>query len=72
MPANFASRLRTARLAAALSQSELAARLGVSPARVGHMEQGTYGEPTLETKLRLAAALGCDPSALDARLAPAR
>ncbi len=68
----FGRRLHRLRTAAGLTQSDLAQRLGVSAARIGHLETGRYGPPSLDLTIRLAAALGCDPSELDGRLAPRR
>ena len=53
----FQKALIGARLAAGLSQTQLAKRLGTCQAAVARMEDGTY-QPSGETLLKLAAALG--------------
>jgi len=53
----FQKALIGARLAAGLSQSQLAERIGTSQAAIARMEAGTY-QPRVETLLKLAAALG--------------
>jgi transcriptional regulator with XRE-family HTH domain len=55
--ADFRHAVIAARLAAGLSQKELAARLGTSQAAIARLEAGTY-RPRVETLLKLAAALG--------------
>jgi transcriptional regulator with XRE-family HTH domain len=54
----FGERLRAARLAAKLSQGELAVRSKVSVSLIAQMEQGRTGDPKLSTVRRLALALG--------------
>lgn len=54
--ANFRQAVIAARLAAGLSQKELAARLGTSQAAIARLEAGTY-QPRIETLLKLASAL---------------
>ena len=49
-------RIRTARQASGLTQLELAARVGISCAFVGHLERGEK-IPSVETLARLACAL---------------
>jgi len=66
----LSTRLRRLRLAAGMTQADLAKRLRMHASRVGHLENGTYGEPKTALILKIAAALGCDPSELDGRLAP--
>ena len=51
------------RSAAGLSHRQLAARSGVSNAAISHAETGRSA-PTVLTVLKLAAALGCTPTAL--------
>ncbi|MBJ7601690.1 MAG: helix-turn-helix domain-containing protein [Candidatus Dormibacteraeota bacterium] len=53
----FSRRLATARRAAALTQAELAARLGTTQAAVARLESGRV-EPTLRTLRKLADVLG--------------
>jgi ribosome-binding protein aMBF1 (putative translation factor) len=55
--ADFCYAVIAARLAAGLSQTELAARLGTSQATIARLEAGTY-RPRVETLRKLAAALG--------------
>lgn len=62
-----ASRVRAARVAAGLTQAQLAAALGVTQGRVHAIEAGK--PVTLETLWRIAGALGRPASELDARLA---
>lgn len=63
MPDSFAVRLRTYRLAAKLTQEELAQRANVSGAAVRQWEAGRRG-PSLEAAKQLARALGVDLGAL--------
>ena len=63
----FPSRLRDARKAAGLTQVELADRVGVHQTRLSQIEGGAATD--LETRWRLAVALGVDPHRLDERLA---
>jgi transcriptional regulator with XRE-family HTH domain len=53
----FARRLRTLRGAAGLSQAGLAAKAGLHPRAVAHLEQGVR-EPAWRTACLLADALG--------------
>jgi transcriptional regulator with XRE-family HTH domain len=55
--ASFSQRLKTFRLAAGLSQHELAHRLGVQPLRISVLERGLY-TPRWEQLLRLVEILG--------------
>lgn len=57
--AHFPSALKQARCAAGLSQSWLAAITGYDHSHISRLESGTRN-PTRETVLALAAALGCD------------
>ena len=56
---DFAARLRSLRTREELTQAELAARAGMAPARIGHLEQGVWTDPNWSTVVRLAQALGC-------------
>ena len=64
---DFPRRLRDARKAAGLTQIELADRVGVHQTRLSQIEGGAATD--LETRWRLAVALGVDPHRLDERLA---
>ena len=55
----FGARLRVLRLAAGLSQQDLAVRAGCSRGYVGHLEQGR-SLPHRKTIYALARALGAD------------
>jgi predicted ATPase/DNA-binding CsgD family transcriptional regulator/transcriptional regulator with XRE-family HTH domain len=59
----FGETLRTFRVAAALSQEELAQKAGLSLRAVSDLERGARTIPRLETVRRLAAALGLAPEA---------
>lgn len=63
----FAHRLRSVRAAAGLSQTELAARSGVSRQTISGLERGSQ-QPTRETLARLMEVLGAD--GLTSSLAP--
>src|SRR5215211_6832772 len=65
----FGELLRTYRVAAALSQEELAEQAGLSLRAVSDLERGARTTPHLETVRRLANALGLDPTARAALLA---
>lgn len=54
----MAQRIRTARKAAGLSQSEVARKLGVQPSAVNHMESGRTKSLKADTILRLAQTIG--------------
>ena len=64
-------RLAVARKAAGLTQSQLGDRAGTSKQAISHLERG-QDKASLDLLYKLAVALGCDPSSLDDRLAPAR
>ena len=51
--------LRTAREALALSQADIAAKLGITPAAVGHYEKG-IAKPPMERARQLARILKID------------
>ena len=55
----FHAAIRRLRLAANLTQTELAARAGVAIGTVNRIERGT-ARPTLPALAGLAAALGCE------------
>ena len=59
----FGTNLRRCRLAAGLSQEEVAARMGVDRAHVSNMERGLQNV-TLMTLSLVAQALKIDPAAL--------
>ena len=56
-------KIRNARLAAGLTQEELARKMQVSSSMIGIYENGVR-KPKLDTINRFAVALGCDPSEL--------
>lgn len=58
----FGAVLRRERVAAGLTQEALAEAAEVHPTHVSRLERGQRA-PSLETVLRLAAALGQDPAA---------
>jgi transcriptional regulator with XRE-family HTH domain len=68
-PGSVAARLKARRLRCGLSQADLAERVGLPQSYVHKVESGDK-TPRPETVVRLAHALGCDPSELDARLVP--
>lgn len=68
-PATFAEMLTAKRVAAGLSQSEVARRAGVTPTAISRYERGRH-KPTPAVVRRLAAALGC--SADDFRELPVK
>lgn len=53
------SPISAARLAAGLTQSQLAERIGVAPQHVGRWERGER-KPKVDALIRIADALGCD------------
>ena len=53
------SPITTARLAAGLTQSQLAERIGVAAQHVGRWERGER-KPKIDALIRIADALGCD------------
>ena len=73
--AAFGARLRRARLAAGLTQEELAERAGLSARGIQDLERGLRATPQRETVRRLAGALGLTPgeaAALGATVSRAR
>ena len=71
-PATFGARLRGYRIAAALSQEELAERSGLSARGISDLERGARREPRLETVRMLGEALRLDPADLEHLLRAAR
>lgn len=67
---SFAARLRDARKAVGLSQSQLAERVGLTQGRIAQLERGDPSD--LQQRYDLAVALGVDPATLDGRLASVR
>jgi transcriptional regulator with XRE-family HTH domain len=65
----FGELLRRHRLAAGLTQGELAARAGLSARTVSDLERGVKSRPHLHTVQLLAAALGLEGVARAALLA---
>lgn len=60
-PVLFGQRLRDAREARGMTQLQLATSLGVTAARVSHLECATFQTlPSVRTVRRLADALGVD------------
>jgi transcriptional regulator with XRE-family HTH domain len=60
--------MRSGRIAAGLSQAELARKAGLATSYVALLEQGERGSsPKRQTVVRLAEALGLDPTPLLAR-----
>lgn len=57
------SPIRTARIAAGMTQQQLADALGIAQQSVTRWETGER-EPRISTLRRIAAVLGCDLSAL--------
>jgi transcriptional regulator with XRE-family HTH domain len=62
-------RVAEARRAAGLTQGQLAERIGKTQSQVSDWERGRFSID-LETLWEIAQAIGCDPNALDPRLAP--
>lgn len=61
--------IRSIRLEAGLSQTDLARSIGTSQPHIARIERGS-AEPTLDTCRRLARALGVDLNTIDRALAP--
>jgi transcriptional regulator with XRE-family HTH domain len=59
----FAANVRTARLAAGLTQEAVGLASGVHPTEISRIE-GSKRDPQLSTVLRLARALGVPPARL--------
>jgi transcriptional regulator with XRE-family HTH domain len=62
-------RIRSARVAAGLTQAELAAKAGLQPSAVSHFETGSR-TPALASLTRLADALACSMDSLAGRWQP--
>lgn len=60
-------RIRELRESAGLTQSELAARSGMTRQQIYGFETGKYPDPRLSTCTRLADALGCSVDELAGR-----
>src|SRR5262249_12176314 len=60
---SFSALIRESRLAAGLTQEELAERAGISARSVSDLERGLYQAPHRDTVARLAAALGLSAEA---------
>ena len=63
-------RLREARIAAGLTQTELARRLHVGQSLISDLERGRRATLTVATLTALARALGCSPADLLAEPSP--
>lgn len=59
----IAERVRSARLQASLTQSELAERAGLERKSVNRIENNQLS-PTIDTLVRIAVVLGCTTSSL--------
>ena len=59
----FGERLREVRLKRKLTQAQVSERSGLFQHHISQLERGV-GMPTLETILKLAAAIGCKPTDL--------
>lgn len=57
---SFANRLKDLRIKANLSQAELAAKLGITQAAIGHWESGAREGPSPDQFFRLCEVLGVD------------
>ena len=68
----FAASLRRHRIAARLTQEQLAARAGLAARSVSQLERGRVRYPRPETVRLLGQALGLDPAELDGFLTMAR
>ncbi|MDR3634367.1 MAG: helix-turn-helix transcriptional regulator [Isosphaeraceae bacterium] len=65
MPSTFAARLRDLRQSAGYTQEELGVLCGWTKARISELERERDVKIRRETTVTLAAALGCQPSAID-------
>jgi transcriptional regulator with XRE-family HTH domain len=65
------AKLRAARIAAGLTQAELAERLGIKQPSVAQAEKDRT-KITLDRLLKFSLAIGCDPHSIDARLPTSR
>ena len=64
----FGAQLYKARDAAGLTQGQLAERIGVGPQTISNWERGYYFPDKVDTLLKLAGVLNCDPDYLLGRL----
>jgi transcriptional regulator with XRE-family HTH domain len=71
-PRSFAALLAQYRVAAGVSQEELAERAGLSRRGISDLERGERRSPRLATVLRLGMAMNLDPEHRAALLASAR
>ena len=71
-PVTFGDVLRRFRLAAGLTQEELAERAHLSPRAISDLERGARNRPWRDTVQRLTAALRLEPTELDQLQAAAR
>ncbi len=69
-PTRLGKRIRELRLAAGLTQAELATRTGIHRPNIARVEAGRH-TPSLETLTRVAAAIGVAPATLFNNMAPA-
>jgi len=60
----FKDSLRRLRLAAGMTQQELATAAGLAVSAVAQLEVGRIGDPKFSTVRALAKALGCTPNDL--------
>lgn len=63
-PSPFGELLRRKRMAAGLTQTQLAERTGIAVAILSRLETSNRANPNLESITRLAAGIGCQPSEL--------
>ena len=59
-PATIGQRIRAARLAAGMTQLDVARKTGIRANNISSIECGKHPTPTVTTLKRLAAALGCE------------
>ena len=64
------SALRKKRVDARLSVAELAEKSGITRQTIAAVESGRVEDPNTETLIKLADALGCEPSEIDPVLNP--
>lgn len=67
--AEIGRRVRSSRIAAGLTQEQVAHHADVNPSYYGKLERG-LNNPTASTLIRVAAAVGVDPGGLIAGLGP--
>lgn len=68
----FSVLLERYRTSDGMSQSELARKAGISPSYVNRLERNERQPPSRSVVLKIAQALGLDPTATDALLVSAR